>query len=76
MTLLMFFIIPVRMTANRMLTVAAVITVLGMVWPNWLLGRHVAHAAHLGGLIAGLIIVRVFMRAFRQDAMRPPPILG
>ena len=65
MTVLLFFVIPVRMTANRLLTVAAVITVVGMVSPNWLLGAHVAHAAHLGGLIAGLIFIRLFMRRFR-----------
>jgi membrane associated rhomboid family serine protease len=76
MTMLMFFVIPVRMTANRMLTVATLITVLGILWPNWLLGRHVAHMAHLGGLVAGLIIVRVFMREFRREAERIPPMLG
>ena len=62
MTLLLFFVIPLRMTANRMLTLASVITVVGVVFPNWLLGKHVAHVAHLGGLISGLIIVRLFMR--------------
>lgn len=66
MTLLLFFVIPVRMTARRMLIVAAVITVVGMMFPNWLLGAHVAHAAHLGGLIAGLVFVRLFMRRFRH----------
>lgn len=76
MTLLLFFVIPVRMTANRMLTVAAVITALGILWPNWLLGRHVAHMAHLGGLIAGLVVVRVFMRAFRREQENIPPVLG
>jgi membrane associated rhomboid family serine protease len=65
MTVLLFFVIPLRMTANRMLTVAAVITVVGIMFPNWLLGAHVAHAAHLGGLISGLIFVRLFMRQFR-----------
>jgi membrane associated rhomboid family serine protease len=80
MTVLLFFVIPVRMTANRMLTVAAAITVIGIVrvlvvpvarandvYQNWLLGAHVAHAAHLGGLIAGLIFVRLFMRRFRHS---------
>jgi membrane associated rhomboid family serine protease len=76
MTLLLFFVIPVRMTANRMLTIAAVVTVVGILWPNWLLGRHVAHMAHLGGLIAGLVVVRVFMREFRRETERVPPILG
>ena len=66
MTLLLFFVIPLRMTANRMLTVAGVITVVGIMFPNRLLGAHVAHAAHLGGLIAGLILVRLFLRRYRQ----------
>lgn len=66
MTVLLFFVIPVRMTANRMLTVAAVLTVVGIIFPNWLLGAHVAHVAHLGGLIAGLIIVRSFLRRYRH----------
>jgi membrane associated rhomboid family serine protease len=66
MTLLLFFVIPLRMTANRMLTLASVITVVGIVFPNWLLGKHVAHVAHLGGLISGLIVVRLFMRRMRR----------
>jgi membrane associated rhomboid family serine protease len=66
MTVLLFFVIPLRMTANRMLTVAALLTVLGITYPNWLLGEHVAHVAHLGGLIAGIIFIRLFMRSFRE----------
>lgn len=65
MTVLLFFVIPLRMTANRLLTLATVLTVVGMVFPNQLLGAHVAHAAHLGGLIAGLVFIRLFMRRFR-----------
>ncbi len=64
MTLLLFFVIPLQMTANRMLTFAAVLTVLGLLFarmfPDWLLGANVAHAAHLGGLITGLILTRFF----------------
>lgn len=66
MTVLLFFVVPLRMTANRMLTIAGLLTVLGIVYPNWLLGEHVAHAAHLGGLIAGIIVVRLFMWRFRR----------
>jgi membrane associated rhomboid family serine protease len=80
MTLLLFFVIPLRMTANRMLTIATVITVIGIVIgiikPNWLLGSHVAHAAHMGGLIGGLVIVRLFMQGFRQKVPMPPPLPG
>ena len=69
MTLLLFFVIPVRMTANRMLTLAVVLTALGIMFPNWLLGKHVAHAAHLGGLIAGLIMVRLFLRRYQRQSL-------
>ncbi len=68
MTVLLFFVIPVRMTANRMLTIAAIITVAGIIFPNRLLGANVAHAAHLGGLISGLIFVRLFARRLRSGA--------
>jgi membrane associated rhomboid family serine protease len=62
MTVLLFFVIPIRMTAHRMLIVVSVITVLGLVYPNWLLGANVAHAAHLGGLISGLVFIRLLGR--------------
>ena len=65
MTVLLFFVIPLRMTANRLLTLATVLSVVGMVFPNRLLGAHVAHAAHLGGLIAGLVFIRLSMRRYR-----------
>jgi membrane associated rhomboid family serine protease len=67
MTVLLFFVIPVRMTARRMLIVAAALSVAGMVFPNWLLGANVAHAAHLGGLISGLAFVRLFARRLRSS---------
>jgi membrane associated rhomboid family serine protease len=70
MTVLLFFVIPVQMTANRLLTLAALLSVAGMVWPNWLLGKNVAHAAHLGGLIAGLALLRLLMR---REAL--PPVI-
>jgi membrane associated rhomboid family serine protease len=65
LVLLLFFFIPVRMTANRMLTIAGLITAVGIMFPNRLLGANVAHVAHLGGLIGGLIFVRLFTRQFR-----------
>lgn len=66
LTVLVFMVIPVRMTANTMLTVAAVITVGGLVvsglWPSFTWNR-IAHAAHLGGLLAGLLFLRWKMRS-------------
>jgi membrane associated rhomboid family serine protease len=65
MTVLLLFVIPVRMSANTMLTVATAITVGGLVvaglWPNLGINR-IAHGAHLGGLICGLIFLRWQMR--------------
>lgn len=66
LTVLLFLFIPVKMTANTMLTVAVALTVIGLIvtgfWPNLAINR-VAHAAHLGGLLAGLIFLRWKMRA-------------
>lgn len=66
LTVLLFLVIPVRMSANSMLTIAVVITVAGLVIagikPDLTINR-VAHAAHLGGLIAGLVFLRWKMRA-------------
>jgi membrane associated rhomboid family serine protease len=65
MTVLLFLVIPVRMTANTMLSVAALITAVGLfvsgIWPNLAFNR-IAHAAHLGGLLAGLVFLRWKMR--------------
>jgi membrane associated rhomboid family serine protease len=65
LTVLLFLVIPVKMTANTMLTVAAGLTVVGLFvtgfWPNLAINR-VAHAAHLGGLLAGLGFLRWKMR--------------
>ena len=72
LTVLLFLVIPAKMTANTMLTVAAAITVVGLcvtgLWPNLAINR-VAHAAHLGGLLTGLIFLRWKMRALfvRRD---------
>jgi membrane associated rhomboid family serine protease len=65
MTVLLFLVIPMRMTANTMLTIAALITAVGLfvsgLWPNLSINR-IAHAAHLGGLLAGLAFLRWKMK--------------
>jgi len=76
LTVLVLFVVPVRMTANTMLTVAALITVGGLVmtgvWPNLAFNR-VAHAAHLGGLIAGLLFLRWRRRSIFTSEPRTSP---
>jgi membrane associated rhomboid family serine protease len=52
--LLLFFIIPVSMRAKFLLLFSALLTVFGLVFPM----DNIAHAAHLGGMITGLVFVR------------------
>ena len=52
--LLLFFIIPVSMRAKFLLLFSALLTVFGIVFPT----DNIAHAAHLGGMITGIVFVR------------------
>ena len=52
--LLLFFIIPVSMRAKFLLLFSALLTVFGLVFPM----DNIAHAAHLGGMLTGLMFVR------------------
>ncbi|HOX57064.1 MAG TPA: rhomboid family intramembrane serine protease [Candidatus Paceibacterota bacterium] len=52
--LLLFFIIPVSMRAKFLLLFSALLAVFGIVFPT----DNIAHAAHLGGMLAGIAFVR------------------
>jgi membrane associated rhomboid family serine protease len=52
--LLLFFVIPVRMRAKFLLLFSALLTLAGLVFPM----DNIAHAAHLGGMITGIVFVR------------------
>jgi membrane associated rhomboid family serine protease len=52
--LLLFFIIPVNMRAKFLLLFSALLTLFGLVFPM----DNIAHAAHLGGMITGIVFVR------------------
>jgi membrane associated rhomboid family serine protease len=52
--LLLFFIIPVSMRAKFLLLFGGVVTLFGLVFPT----GNIAHAAHLGGLLTGIVFVR------------------
>lgn len=52
--ILLFFIIPLR--ARYLLVGAAALAIVGMFTPE--VGPHVAHAAHLGGMITGILFIR------------------
>jgi membrane associated rhomboid family serine protease len=81
--LLLFFIIPMR--AKYLLPLSAVLAVAGMasatgqVPGGQFLGPHVAHAAHLGGMVAGFVFVRYAAHwnfqwpSFRRRSSRGQP---
>ena len=52
--LLLFFIIPVSMRAKFLLLFSALLTVAGLLFPM----DNIAHAAHLGGMLTGIVFVR------------------
>ena len=54
LTILISFIIPVTMRAKFLLLFAAIFAVIGIVF----LSDNVAHAAHLGGILAGIVFIR------------------
>ena len=58
LTLLLFFIIPIRLTARMLLVFSAALAVLGIAFP----ANHIANAAHLGGMLAGVIFIRQFVQ--------------
>jgi membrane associated rhomboid family serine protease len=52
--LLLFFIIPVNMRAKFLLLFSGLLTVFGLVFPT----DNIAHAAHLGGMLTGIVFIR------------------
>lgn len=52
--LLLFFVIPVSMRAKFLLLFSALLAVFGIVFPV----DNIAHAAHLGGMLTGIVFVR------------------
>jgi len=61
LTMLVYFVIPLRMRAKTLLVVSAGIAVGGMLFPalfDRLMSGHVANAAHLGGMVMGVVYVR------------------
>ena len=58
LTVYLFFVLPVTVTARVLLGVSAGIGLLGVL----LAGDNVAHGAHLGGMAMGVLFVRYLMR--------------
>jgi membrane associated rhomboid family serine protease len=74
--LLLFFIIPLNMRAKFLLLFSALLTLFGLVFPR----DNIAHAAHLGGLLTGIVFVRYAiywhwqwprLRQTRSQPLRP-----
>jgi membrane associated rhomboid family serine protease len=74
--LLLFFIIPVSMRAKFLLLFGGLVTLFGIVFPS----GNIAHAAHLGGMLTGVVFVRYAMhwnwhwprlRQTRPQPLRP-----
>ena len=61
LTMLLYFVIPLRMRAKTLLIVSAGIAVGGLLFPAFfdrLMGGNIANAAHLGGMVMGVVYVR------------------
>jgi membrane associated rhomboid family serine protease len=69
LTMLLYFILPVRMRARTLLLLCLALTGLGIAFPHSFFGGGVAHAAHLGGMIAGVSWVKL---GWHRDYVRLP----
>jgi membrane associated rhomboid family serine protease len=69
LTMLLYFILPVRMRARTLLLLCLALTGFGIAFPHSFFGGGVAHAAHLGGMIAGVSWVKL---GWHRDYVRLP----
>jgi len=84
LTMLLFLIIPIRMRAKTLLIFSAVLALGGILFPeffNFISGGNIANAAHLGGMLTGLVYVLVFIQGrglggfgFGRPAPPPAPV--
>jgi membrane associated rhomboid family serine protease len=56
--MLTMFLLPIRFKAKTLLFVCAALAILGLVFPVQF-GANVAHAAHLGGMLSGILWIRL-----------------
>jgi rhomboid family protein len=75
LTTLLFFILPLTMRAKYLLVFCGAIALFGILFP----GDHIAHAAHVGGMLMGIFYVRQVIHGnwhlphIRFATRRPPP---
>lgn len=66
LTMLAFFIIPINIKAQVLLWIESGVALLGMFLPNQV-GPHIAHAAHLGGILTGVAFMKISLTAQESD---------
>jgi membrane associated rhomboid family serine protease len=79
-TLLLFFILPVSLKARTMILISGAIAVFGILFP----ADNIAHAAHLGGMLAGMVFIRQWRfrwgywpgEQMPPAKVAPPPIIN
>ena len=69
LTMLLYFVLPIRMRAKTLLLLSLLLAGLGIAFPNSIFGGNVAHAAHLGGILSGLAWVKL---GWHRDYVRLP----
>jgi membrane associated rhomboid family serine protease len=60
LSMLMFFLIPINLKAKMLVWLEAAVAVLGIFAPR-MFGANIAHAAHLGGILAGVAFMKLSM---------------
>jgi membrane associated rhomboid family serine protease len=69
LTMLLFFVIPVNLRAKYLLWISLALAILGIALPHSeALGKDVAHAAHLGGILTGMAFIR-WAGVFEQSSL-------
>ena len=82
LTMLVFFVIPVRLRAKTLLILSLVIALMGVVFPlvNLFPLGNVANAAHIGGMVMGWFYVKKILNpallgvAEEEPSYRPEPV--
>jgi len=65
LTLLLFFIIPVNLRAKFLLWFSGLVALFGVAFPKAVFeatGANMANAAHLGGMLTGVVFIRYALR--------------
>lgn len=61
LTMLLFFVIPIRMRAKTLLILSLVLALMGIIFPIGMMGN-IANAAHLGGMAMGWFYIKKIIK--------------